>query len=97
MGKEQAVPNPLAREMVDAVQMLGLKTVFEPGKTHPKDWGNPGRVRVELQEGGGKVKNSTWWNLFCFSITGFCAESDSVGNGRREAVRGKKGDLTGGI
>lgn len=61
----QAVKNPLAREIVDAVQLLGLKTVFEPGKTHPRDWANPGRVRVLVKEGGrarsGRVKNSTYW------------------------------------
>lgn len=62
MGNEHAVPNPLAREIVDAVQMLGLKTVFEPGKMHPRDWSNPGRVRVLVKEEGrarsGRVKNS---------------------------------------
>lgn len=61
VGAEQAVKNPLAREIVDAVQLLGLKTVFEPGKTHPKDWANPGRVRVLVKEGGrarnARVKN----------------------------------------
>jgi len=67
VGNEHAVPNPLAREIVDAVQMLGLKTVFEPGKMHPRDWSNPGRVRVLVKEEGrarsGRVKNS---KLFCF-------------------------------
>lgn len=62
MGIENAVPNPLAREIVDAVQSLGLKTVFEPAKMHPKDWSNPGRVKVGLKEQGspgrGRVKNS---------------------------------------
>ena len=49
---------------MDAVQLLGLKTVFEPGKMHPRDWANPGRVRVCLpgrgERGGGRgrVKNS---------------------------------------
>ncbi|KAF6217852.1 hypothetical protein HO133_006264 [Letharia lupina] len=61
VSAEQAVKNPLAREIVDAVQLLGLKTVFEPGKTHPRDWANPGRVRVLVKEGGrarsAKVKN----------------------------------------
>jgi len=57
VGKELAVANPLAREMVDAVQALGLSVVFEPGKTHPKDWSNPGRVRVLVKEGG-RVKNA---------------------------------------
>lgn len=63
VGQEFAVQNPLAREIVDAVQLLGLDTVFEPGKLHPKDWSNPGRVRVLIKEGGRVrnrgVKNST--------------------------------------
>lgn len=62
VGIENAVPNPLAREVVDAVQSLGLKTVFEPAKLHPKDWSNPGRVKVALKEhmssGKARVKNS---------------------------------------
>jgi signal recognition particle subunit SRP19 len=40
VGKELAVENPLAREMADAAASLGLRTVFEPDKTHPKDWSN---------------------------------------------------------
>ncbi len=63
VGRELAVENPLAREIVDAVQSLGLNVVFEPGKVHPKDWSNPGRVRVLLKQDGRiknpKVKNST--------------------------------------
>ncbi len=63
VGREHAVQNPLARDLVDAVQTLGLRALFEPGKVHPKDWSNPGRVRVLIKENGrlvnhGKVKNS---------------------------------------
>ena len=62
VGKELAVENPLAREIVDAVQLLGLHVVFEPGKMHPKDWANPGRVRLLIKDGGRavnpRVKNS---------------------------------------
>lgn len=73
MGKELAVENPLAREIVDAVSELGLKTVFEPGKLHPKDWSNPGRIRVLLKDedgtlqGGPRVKNSEYglFGLVC--------------------------------
>jgi len=71
VNKEYAVENPLAREIVDCCNLNGLKTVFEPTKTHPKDWANPGRVRVLLKEDGqpqhGKIKNSMgtptslWW------------------------------------
>ena len=68
VSAEQAVKNPLAREIVDAVQFLGLKTVFEPGKTHPRDWANPGRVRVLVKEGGkarsARVKNSMSFSLY---------------------------------
>jgi len=61
VGHEQAVPNPLARELAEATASLGLNVVFEPDKTHPKDWSNPGRVRVLVKEKGkqveGNVKN----------------------------------------
>lgn len=74
VGKKFAVPNPLAREIVDAVQLLGLDTVFEPGKTHPKDWSNPGRVRVLVKENGSArnraVQNSRFY--FLFSLPPFC-------------------------
>jgi signal recognition particle subunit SRP19 len=52
VGRGLAVENPLAREMADAAANLGLRTVFEPDKTHPKDWSNPGRVRVLLKQDG---------------------------------------------
>ncbi|KAL1800911.1 hypothetical protein ACET3X_001253 [Alternaria dauci] len=52
VAKELAVDSPLAREMADAAADLGLRTVFEPDKTHPKDWANPGRVRVLLKHQG---------------------------------------------
>ncbi|KAL8817219.1 MAG: hypothetical protein Q9191_008187, partial [Dirinaria sp. TL-2023a] len=60
VGMKKAVQNPLAREIVDACQGLGLDTVFEPGKMHPKDWANPGRVRVGLKDrrgGAARIKN----------------------------------------
>lgn len=59
--KENAVPNPLAREIADALQWIGnsmsipLQIVFEPHKSHPKDWGNPGRVRAGIKQSGKPV------------------------------------------
>ncbi|OXV06236.1 hypothetical protein Egran_05999 [Elaphomyces granulatus] len=53
VGSELAVENPLARDILDATQMLGLRVGFEPEKLHPKDWANPGRVRVMLKEENG--------------------------------------------
>ncbi|KAK5636356.1 hypothetical protein RRF57_012068 [Xylaria bambusicola] len=45
-----AVKNPLAREIANACAALRLSPVFEAHRTHPKDWANPGRVRVALKE-----------------------------------------------
>lgn len=63
VNKNYAVENPLAREIVDCCKFNGLETVFEPSKCHPKDWANPGRVRVLLKKDGvpqnGQIKNST--------------------------------------
>ena len=52
-----AVPNPLARDIAHACSQLGLQVLFEPGKSHPRDWSNPGRVRVRLEGGDHPVKN----------------------------------------
>ncbi|KAI1608462.1 signal recognition particle, subunit SRP19 [Exophiala viscosa] len=47
-----AVPNPLAFNILAAARAtIGdgvLQFAFEPDKTHPKDWANPGRIRVQL-------------------------------------------------
>ncbi|KAF0371058.1 signal recognition particle, SRP19 subunit [Gigaspora margarita] len=46
--RELAVPNPLAKDLAESIKILGLSCVFEPHKTHPRNWINPGRVRVQL-------------------------------------------------
>ncbi|GKT49921.1 signal recognition particle subunit srp14 [Colletotrichum spaethianum] len=50
--KSLAVENPIAREIVNACASLRLPTLFEPAKFHPKDWANPGRVKIRLRFGG---------------------------------------------
>lgn len=54
MSKQHAVSNPLAWQILNAIRFgIGenvLKMVFEPEKTHPKDWANPGRVKVQLKD-----------------------------------------------
>ncbi|EPQ62953.1 Bgt-4100 [Blumeria graminis f. sp. tritici] len=49
VASELAVENPMARGIADICGRLGLETLFEPSKIHPKDWANPGRVRVNLK------------------------------------------------
>jgi signal recognition particle subunit SRP19 len=58
VGKELAVQNPLARTMADAAAHVGLRVFIDVGKTHPKDWANSGRVKVELRGEDGELKRS---------------------------------------
>ncbi|CDO93476.1 unnamed protein product [Kluyveromyces dobzhanskii CBS 2104] len=44
------VENPLAKTIADAARSLGIPSIFEGSKTHPQDFGNPGRVRVLVKE-----------------------------------------------
>ncbi|KAK9457515.1 signal recognition particle, SRP19 subunit [Dipodascopsis uninucleata] len=52
---DHAVENPLARTIVDACAYIGVQVFFEPQKIHPKDWANPGRVRVNLRDPETKI------------------------------------------
>ncbi|QLG73531.1 hypothetical protein HG535_0F00410 [Zygotorulaspora mrakii] len=53
-----SVANPLAKTVADAVRSLGLLCIFEGEKSHPQDFGNPGRVRVLLKENGQLVSSA---------------------------------------
>merc|ERR1711977_123467 len=57
VGKELAVLNPLARTMADACANVGLRVFIDVGKTHPKDWANCGRVKVEMRDEEGRLKS----------------------------------------
>lgn len=59
VGMENAVENPLAREIVAACGRLRLETLFEPAKLHPKDWSNPGRVKVKLKGSNNPLVNNS--------------------------------------
>ncbi|KPV77701.1 uncharacterized protein RHOBADRAFT_51519 [Rhodotorula graminis WP1] len=50
---------PFAELMAKACRMLGFEVVFEPSKTHPKDWENPGRIKVQLKTAEGKPVNAS--------------------------------------
>lgn len=54
-----AVKNPIAREIATACSRLALPTLLEPDKTHPKDWANPGRVKVGLKKVGASSRGAT--------------------------------------
>ncbi|GAA5880577.1 hypothetical protein JCM16303_005436 [Sporobolomyces ruberrimus] len=54
VSKSVGLEWPLAEQMSKACRMMGYETVFEPSKTHPKDWANPGRVRIQIKREDGK-------------------------------------------
>lgn len=48
LPRSKCVENPLAKTILDACKVLRIPAIFEPEKTHPQDWGNPGRVRIGI-------------------------------------------------
>ncbi|GAA5935269.1 RNA-binding signal recognition particle subunit SEC65 [Sporobolomyces koalae] len=54
VSKSVGLEWPLAEQIAKACRMIGYETVFEPSKTHPKDWANPGRVRVQIKQDDGR-------------------------------------------
>lgn len=47
---------PLSKDIADASERLGFGVLHEIGKTHPRDWENPGRVRIQWKKEGRLVK-----------------------------------------
>ncbi|PFH47383.1 hypothetical protein AMATHDRAFT_152197 [Amanita thiersii Skay4041] len=43
---------PLSKDIADAANRLGLGTLHEVNKSHPRDWDNPGRVRIQWKKEG---------------------------------------------
>ncbi|KAH8101801.1 signal recognition particle SRP19 subunit [Cristinia sonorae] len=43
---------PLSKDIAEATNRLGLGTLHEANKSHPRDWENPGRVRVQWRKDG---------------------------------------------
>ncbi|KAL0958059.1 hypothetical protein HGRIS_000237 [Hohenbuehelia grisea] len=50
--REKSVWWPLSKDIAEATNRLGLGTLHEMQKAHPRDWENPGRVRVLWKKDG---------------------------------------------
>jgi len=50
--RAHAVWWPLSKDIADASTALGLSVLHEVNKSHPRDWENPGRVRVLWKKDG---------------------------------------------
>ncbi|EKM56508.1 uncharacterized protein PHACADRAFT_253679 [Phanerochaete carnosa HHB-10118-sp] len=52
IARQKAVWWPLSRDIAEAASRLGLGVLHEGQKAHPRDWENPGRVRVQWKKDG---------------------------------------------
>ncbi|KAL5514323.1 hypothetical protein ACEPAG_2411 [Sanghuangporus baumii] len=52
IARTKAVWWPLSKDIAEATTRLGLGTLHEVQKSHPSDWDNPGRVRVQWKRDG---------------------------------------------
>lgn len=50
VSEQRAVENPLAKTISDACRQFNLPALLELDKTHPQDFGNPGRVKVLIKD-----------------------------------------------
>ncbi len=90
VSRSLAIDNPLARDIVDACAALRLRTIFEPTKTHPKDWANPGRVKVDLKGASPGAAAIHGKHHLYILVAGFLADhpTTEASAGLRETVRG---------
>ncbi|KAH7882392.1 signal recognition particle, SRP19 subunit [Phlebopus sp. FC_14] len=58
IAREKSVWWPLSKDIADATNRLGLGTLHEVNKAHPRDWENPGRVRVQWKKDGRLVNSA---------------------------------------
>ena len=52
VARQKSVWWPLSRDIAEAASRLGLGVLHEGQKSHPRDWENPGRVRVQWKKDG---------------------------------------------
>ncbi|KAJ3487776.1 hypothetical protein NLI96_g3321 [Meripilus lineatus] len=52
VARSKSVWWPLSKDIAEATNRLGLGTLHEVNKSHPRDWENPGRVRVQWKKDG---------------------------------------------
>ncbi len=85
VAREKSVWWPLSKDIAEATNRLGLGTLHEVNKAHPRDWENPGRVRV-LWKKDGRLMNPTIQTSKCPSTSSTSGYVPNVL--RREAAFG---------
>lgn len=57
IAREKSLWWPLSMEIAQAASALGFKVVHEAQASHPRDWDNPGRVRINWSEDGKRTNS----------------------------------------
>lgn len=70
VARQKSVWWPLSKDIADASNRLGFGTLHEVGKTHPRDWENPGRVRVLWKKDGRLMNPRIKTSKSCFYFLG---------------------------
>lgn len=69
---------PLSKDIADATNRLGLGTLHEVNKAHPRDWENPGRVRVQWKKDGRFVNPAIKTSTSCSPLAARAARGAHV-------------------
>ena len=67
IARQKSLWWPLSKDIADAASRLGFGVLHEVTKAHPRDWENPGRVRVQWKKDGVLINPSIPTSEFSFS------------------------------
>ncbi|KAI0031322.1 signal recognition particle, SRP19 subunit [Vararia minispora EC-137] len=79
--RAKAVWHPLSKDIAEAAVRLGLAALNEAQKAHPRDWENPGRVRVQWKKDGRLVNPAIKSKKQLLEMISFqiqCVKSENV-------------------
>lgn len=67
IAREKALWWPLSKDIAQAATAIGIQCLHEPNKSHPRDWENPGRVKVLWKRDGQTVYHRAKTRQFIYS------------------------------
>jgi signal recognition particle subunit SEC65 len=68
----------LSKDIADATSRLGLGTLHEVQKSHPRDWENPGRVRVQWKKDGRLMNPAIKTSALIHSAITLCSNNSNL-------------------
>jgi signal recognition particle subunit SRP19 len=78
IARSKSVWWPLSKDLAQAAQVIGIKCLHEPNKCHPRDWENPGRIKVQWKKEGELIYPRAKTSACFFNIRGEMGTLTSV-------------------